>query len=139
MSTKVASHSAAERPEPLLQLELVVSSLLRYGVLLSALTIVFGLLLLVAERGAESLVTLPAGAVFGAGVAPGSLHDLFARLSFAHPLAVMDFGLVLLIATPVMRVAASIVAFALERDWLYTAITAFVFAMLMVGFAIGRA
>lgn len=139
MNTKAVPGAAAEQHDPLSQLELVVSALLRYGVLLSALTILVGLVLLVVEQGPQAVMTLPRGSGFGAGVAPSSLYDLVGEVSVAHPLAIMDIGLVLLIATPVMRVAASIVAFALERDWLYTAITVFVFAMLMVGFAIGRA
>ena len=41
--------------------------------------------------------------------------------------------------TPVASVGISILAFAARRDWLYVAISAFVFAMLMLGFAIGSA
>jgi uncharacterized membrane protein len=46
-------------------------------------------------------------------------------------LAVIQFGLLVLIATPVARVALSVVAFALERDWMYVAITAIVLAILL--------
>jgi uncharacterized membrane protein len=35
-----------------------------------------------------------------------------------------------MIATPVLRVAFAVVAFALERDWLYTAVSATVLAIL---------
>ena len=48
-------------------------------------------------------------------------------------------GLLLLIATPVARVAFSIVAFALEGDRLYVAITAVVLALLVLSFAVGAA
>ena len=40
-------------------------------------------------------------------------------------------GLLLLIATPVARVALSLVAFVLQRDRLYVGITAFVLALLL--------
>jgi uncharacterized membrane protein len=40
-------------------------------------------------------------------------------------------GLLLLIATPIARVAFSAVAFVLERDWLYTGVTLFVLALLL--------
>jgi uncharacterized membrane protein len=134
-----AAPAPASEADPLLVLELVVSNLLRYGVLLSALTILLGLALLVAHEGLRVFLAFPQSATLQAGVAPGSLIVLLSTVSFAHPAAIIDLGLVILIATPVFRVAASIVAFALERDWLYTWITAFVFAMLMIGFAIGRA
>jgi uncharacterized membrane protein len=44
---------------------------------------------------------------------------------------VIMLGLLALIATPIARVAASIVAFARQRDWLYVALTAFVLAILL--------
>jgi uncharacterized membrane protein len=46
-------------------------------------------------------------------------------------LAIIQFGLLILIATPVARVALSIVAFALERDWTYVAITTIVLGILL--------
>lgn len=46
-------------------------------------------------------------------------------------------GLLLLIATPVIRVAASVVAYAFERDRLYVAITAAVLLLLFASFALG--
>jgi uncharacterized membrane protein len=136
---KAASAPSASAPDPLLALELVVSNLLRYGVLLSALTILIGLALLVAQDGLRPILVFPQSGTLRAGVAPGSLPKLLSAVSLAHPAAIIDLGLVILIATPVFRVGASIIAFAIERDWLYTWITAFVFAMLMIGFAIGRA
>jgi uncharacterized membrane protein len=48
-------------------------------------------------------------------------------------------GLVLLIATPVLRVAASLVLFALERDRAYMLITAVVLLTLALSFILGRA
>ena len=46
---------------------------------------------------------------------------------------IIQLGLILLIATPVARVAFSVVAFVLERDWLYVAITLIVLAVLGYG------
>ena len=39
-------------------------------------------------------------------------------------------GVLAMIATPVLRVAFAVVAFAMERDWLYTAISLAVLALL---------
>ena len=46
-------------------------------------------------------------------------------------------GVLLLIATPVARVALSLVGFALERDWHYVLITAIVLAILLYSLIIG--
>jgi len=53
--------------------------------------------------------------------------------------AVIVAGLLLLIATPVLRVAVSVVAFARERDRTYALITAFVLVLLLVSFELGSA
>jgi uncharacterized membrane protein len=45
--------------------------------------------------------------------------------------AIIEFGLLLLIATPVARVVFSIIGFALEKDRLYIVLTVIVFLVLM--------
>jgi uncharacterized membrane protein len=45
--------------------------------------------------------------------------------------AVIQLGLLVLIAVPIFRVAVSIVAFVLKRDWLYSAVTLLVLAVLL--------
>jgi len=51
--------------------------------------------------------------------------------SALDPAAIIQFGLLILIATPVARVAFSVFAFAEERDWMYVAITLIVLALLV--------
>jgi uncharacterized membrane protein len=48
-------------------------------------------------------------------------------------------GLLLLIATPVLRVAVSVVAFYLEKDRIYVAITSVVLFLVLLSFALGKA
>ena len=48
-------------------------------------------------------------------------------------------GLLLLIATPVLRVFVSIIAFALEKDRVYVVITSVVLALLILSFVLGKA
>jgi uncharacterized membrane protein len=43
----------------------------------------------------------------------------------------IQFGLLILIATPVARVAFSLFAFSYQRDWTYVVITAMVLALLL--------
>jgi len=115
----------------------IVSGLLRYGVAVSALVTLVGLGFLLVQVGPKAFVTMPSIR------APEttdltSLRAVLRELVPPEPEAVMDAGILLLIATPAVTVGAAAISFALEKDWLYVWITTFVFAMLMLGFAIGR-
>jgi len=48
-----------------------------------------------------------------------------------HARGLIQLGLLLLIATPMARVAFSVIGFALEKDWLYVGITLLVLALLI--------
>lgn len=78
------------------------------------------------------------GSVLGAatsatpGKATTDFGDLASRLAALQPLAIAQLGLLTLLATPVARVATSVVAFASEGDRLYTAITLSVLMILLV-------
>ncbi len=47
------------------------------------------------------------------------------------PAAIVQLGLLILIATPIARVIFSIFAFAAERDWMYVGITLIVLGILL--------
>lgn len=64
-----------------------------------------------------------------------SLASIWQGVTRAESLAIVQAGLVLLIATPVLRVAATAAIFAKHRDWLYVAITLVVLISLAVGLA----
>jgi len=53
-------------------------------------------------------------------------------LTNLNGLAFILLGLIVLMATPILRVAIGIAQFAHERNWLYTFITAIVFMNLML-------
>jgi len=57
--------------------------------------------------------------------------------SLAHgdPVALLPLGILLLILTPILRVAATLVLFAAERDWIFVGITAGVLGILLLGLA----
>jgi uncharacterized membrane protein len=124
----------AESPdENATRLELIVSYLLRIGVALS-LTITFvGLMLLLLTDPAHLAVRLTGGFV------ARSPWTVFAGLRHFQPKAIIDFGLILLILTPVFRVAVTAIAFILEPDYVYVAITLFVLAVLLTSFFLGQA
>jgi uncharacterized membrane protein len=65
--------------------------------------------------------------------------DLQARLMALDPAAYLSLGLIVLIATPFVRVAGSLVAFARERDRRYVLITAVVLAVMCASVLLGKA
>lgn len=75
-----------------------------------------------------------AGAVF-----PHTAGAVLRGLASGSGPAIVMAGLFLLIVTPVLRVAALIVAFGVHRDRRFVAITAVVLALLLISFALGRA
>jgi uncharacterized membrane protein len=120
--------------------ELVISNLLRTGVVLSLVTVLIGVILMFAHhhdylRSSADLkrLTTP-GAAF-----PASIAELARGLAAFQGRAVVSLGLLMLIATPIFRVAVSIIAFAIERDRTYVAITTVVLAVLLLAFFLGKA
>jgi uncharacterized membrane protein len=119
--------------EHTVKMELVISSLLRYGVLLSFVVILAGSILLFVEGGPAATVRLTGEPI------PKVPSEVIAQAFQGQPKAIIDLGLFLLIATPVARVAVAFVAFLLEADYVYTLITFYVLAMLVLSFLLGRA
>ena len=144
-----ASQPAAQPPadvsDEVLRIELFIARLLRAGVLLSFFIVLLGILAVVAtgQSGYQQIRLDDLGSIVAyhehSPAFPNSLSDVFGGLLSFKPYAIISLGLLVLIATPVMRVAVSIIAFAQEHDWLYVVLTAFVLAMLLLGFAIGEA
>jgi uncharacterized membrane protein len=110
------------------QVEQIVGNILRIGVAAAALTAMSGGVLYLIRFGN----TLPNYAVFRGEPADlrsvsGIIRDV---LSF-HTRGMIKLGLLLLIATPVARVAFSVLAFALQRDRTYIFVTLIVLGMLI--------
>lgn len=70
---------------------------------------------------------------------PHTLRDVAANVLAFRGQAIVMLGLLVLIATPVVRVAASVRHFRRVRDRDYTIVTSIVLAFLILGFLIGRA
>jgi len=114
-----------------------VGAVLRYGVLLAALVIVVGLVMLFAQVGPKAFVSMPR-ALAPEATDLTSIRAIYRELLPPEPEAVMEAGVILLIATPALTVGASAIAFALEGDWLYVGIAGFVLLMLVLGFVLGH-
>lgn len=119
-----------------------ISRILRWGVLVSGAVVATGLGLFFVTgstgygHGAVDLATLTRAGV--KGLFPTTPGELFRGVLALKPFAIAQLGLALLIATPVARVAASVVAFARARDRLYAVITLYVLAVLAVSFLLGQ-
>jgi uncharacterized membrane protein len=110
--------------------EQVIGRLLQAGVVLASIVVILGGTLLLARHGADAT----AFTVFRGDASP--LRSVGATLAGAvhgDPRAIVQLGLVLLIATPVARVALTLAAFAAQRDRMYVAMTALVLTLLLVG------
>src|SRR5258706_9190584 len=109
----------------------IIGWILQGGVMLSAALILLGLILFPFRPGGFSTARLL--------VFPQTLGEVWAGLLILRPQAVITLGILLLIATPVVRVVVSVVAFALERDRRYVVITLAVLAILMISiFLVGN-
>ena len=124
----------AMKDDPARTTELMVSVVLRTGVIVSAAVIVVGIIMLV-FHGLAGLT----GGIATAMNFPPTFGAVLSGVAKLDPVSVITLGLLLMIITPVTRVAVSIIAFAMERDWRYVAITTVVLIVLLVSFALGKA
>jgi uncharacterized membrane protein len=115
-----------------------IVTVLRTGVIVSILVIIIGMTMTFvhhpeyfSSRPALGMLTSPKTHF------PNTLADVIAGVRGARGQAIIMAGLLVLIATPVARVALSIVIFILARDRLYTAITSAVLVILLISFAVG--
>lgn len=124
--------------------EVVVGSVLRYGVAVSLALITVGVILMFAtgstgygeNLGPASFV----GSTGGEAIAwPRSLGGVFEGALASRPYALILCGLLLLIATPIVRVVLSVVTFLIEGDYQYVLITLGVLAVLLLSFLLGAA
>jgi uncharacterized membrane protein len=110
------------------RLEDVIGNLLRAGVLLAASVVLAGGILYLIHQG-----RLPADYRIFQGE-PTDLRQIggiFRESMALHGRGIIQFGLLLLIATPVARVAFSIFGFAAERDRMYVVFALIVLLILL--------
>lgn len=105
-----------------------IGKLLRVGVTLAAALVLFGASIYLIRHGRaaptyHSFAGEPSDLRTVSGIAKDALKF--------HGRGIIQFGLLLLIATPVARVLFSVVTFALRRDRLYVMVSLIVFAVLV--------
>lgn len=112
-------------------MNVLIGKVLRYGVILSASIIILGTLGLVATQGkadATALLEYPGSISMNVPASPGAFLSGLASLS---SLSWIELGVMILLATPLSRVAISVFLFGTERDRLYVVITAVVLVLLL--------
>ena len=106
----------------------LIGNLLRVGVTLAAVVVLFGGSIYLVRHG----LAAPHYSVFVGE--PADLRTVSGIVRDALALrgrGLIQLGLLLLIATPVARVAFSVAAFAMQRDRLYVVVALIVLAVLM--------
>ena len=110
--------------------EKTVGKLLRIGVITASLVVLLGGILFLTQNGGSAR---PDYHVFkGEQNSYITFDGIFLGLFTFKPMAIIQFGVLLLIITPIMRIVFSLFAFILEKDRLYIVITLIVLAIILV-------
>lgn len=118
------------------RVDAIIGTLLRVGVIVAAAVVLWGGALFLIQHGS----TIPDYRVFHGE--PAYLRGVPGILSAARELdgpGLIQLGLLVLLATPLARVAFSVLAFALQRDRTYVVVTSIVLAILLYSLAAGGA
>ena len=131
--------TAVQLPEATASPELLISNLLRYGVLSSLALVSLGMLLTFVHHpdyfsSADALqrLTSPESA-------PHQLSDVTTGVLTVHGQAFVMVGLLVMLAIPVLRVALSLRIFRQQHDRAFVVMTSVVLALLMLSFLLGKA
>lgn len=127
------------RPErPRADLNDTIGKTLRYGVVLSSAVVAVGLVVMLSAPSPGTPATLQATLAANFGRPTLSPSALLAGIAHGSAVSILQLGLLILIATPITRVAASVLLFLRERDMLYVGVTLLVLVMLLLAlFVVG--
>lgn len=114
----------------------LVGNLLRAGVYVSMVIVILGGIIYLFEHGHEKIDY----AEFSFHkVSLKTVESIFANVLTFKGAAVVQFGLLMLIFTPIARVLMAVVTFFLEKDYLYVLIGVIVLAIIMASLGGGFA
>ena len=100
-------------------LQLLLGTLLRVGVLISSAVILLGGIIFLST---QSNAVVSFSEIKPEQVKIFSIANIFEGLKTFDGLAIIQFGVLLLIFTPIARVVFSIFSFLIEKDYLYVVI-----------------
>lgn len=109
-------------------MELIISRIMRYGIVVASTIVLIGCVTFLIKYGS----TRPQyGKFTGQPEQFTNVPGIISSLNSMSGRGLIEFGLLVLISIPVMRVAFSIVSFMVEKDRTYVFITLIVFALLL--------
>jgi uncharacterized membrane protein len=123
-------HSHEFKPQPWRdrRMEIILGNLLRTGVMFSAAVVLCGACIYLFRHWHEAAdYRIFRGEPSDFRTIPGVIQSV----RVGHGRGWIQLGLLLLIATPIVRVAFSIVGFSIERDRLYVGFTCIVLSILL--------
>ena len=110
-------------------IEKSMGKLLRYGVLTSAVVILIGAIFYLAQHGSD----IPNYRKFyGEPKRFSELRSVLTSSIEGRGRSIIQLGLFILIATPIMRILFSVIGYVRERDYLYVFLTLFVLTIILV-------
>jgi uncharacterized membrane protein len=109
--------------------ERTLGRVLRTGVLAAAAIVAVGAVMYLSQYGMD---TVDYQAFRGEPADLRSVSGILKGVGALSGRGIIQFGLLLLVATPVARVVFSVVGFIRQRDWLYVVISAIVLLLLAV-------
>jgi uncharacterized membrane protein len=113
----------------------VIGFVLRAGVLTSLCIVIFGGVIYIIHEGSRiEHYDIFKGGKNSIGSANSYLHNVF----ILNGRTIIQTGLILLIATPIIRVAFSAIVFLKEKDYLYTGITLLVLTIIFTSMLTGH-
>lgn len=115
-------------------LEISISVILRTGVSIAGAVVFLGGIVYLLRHGGEAVNYRQ---FYGEPAADRKIGGIVAGTLAFQGRSIIQLGVLLLIATPIVRVAFSMVGFAMERDRTYVVITAIVLAVLIYGLVSG--
>lgn len=122
-------------------MELLIGKLLRYGVMLACgITLFGGVIYLFQNHGVsmEHYKPIPDGTPFpGVEQYLRELSTILPRVLSFDGAAIIQLGVCVLIATPILRVAISVFAFLIEKDYMYVVITLIVLSIIIANMLLG--
>ena len=110
-------------------IEKIIGLQLRYGVVIASLIVLMGGVLYLVQQGQGAIP--PYHTFLGESVGYTSFSQIVKGIGAGEAKGIVQAGVVVLIATPILRIAFSLVGFILEKDRLYIIITAIVLSVML--------
>ena len=110
------------------QIERAMGKLLRIGVLSAAGVVIIGAIFYLAQHGID---TPNYGKFAGEPKRFSQLRSVLYSAYHGRGRSIIQLGLFILIATPILRIVFSVIGYILEKDYLYISLTLIVLAIIL--------